>query len=293
MREWRDLEEQYKGRVDADPEKDYYRGYLDDFKRIQDLLYDVPKVRKYLRVLSTSKARKDVGAVLSKGEGAWAASKPILLANTTAFTPVLNKGQMFVDTVAPAHGVHAHRLQWNVIGQDIAAGGYNHSAVELFRESSRQWWRRYHDVNADKPVTNGSYMWQQILDTFDNAFTSPDALTKFIVDRPRTSRLADLSKGVKAAEESRLDMRNDRIKHYAASEHFKRLNEWAKGDRQTSVVARDDTFVLDKWTYTGFVAGAWMNPPIEKPPMEQPVPTVAYPPGDDPESRPPSKIPRN
>ena len=173
----RDLEAQYKERVANDPKKDYYRGYLDDFKKIQDLLYDVPKVRGYLQALSTPEARENVGTRLSKEEGAWAASKPILLANTSAFTTVLNKGQMFVDTVAQAHGVHAHRLQWYVIGQDIAKGGYNHSAVDLFRESSRVWWRQYHDPTTATSVTNGLYMWAQILDTFGgSAFTTPDNL---------------------------------------------------------------------------------------------------------------------
>jgi Family of unknown function (DUF5636) len=291
MRQKRDLEAQYNARVEAEPKKkNYYRSYLDDFKRIQDLLHDVAKVREYLQVLSTAKAQEDIDAVLSGGEGAWAPAKPILLVNTKAFTPVLNKGQMFVDAVAPRHGVHAHRLQWNVISQDIAKGGYNHSAVDLFRESSRQWWRQYNNpANNNAPVTNGRYMWEQILDTTGDVklsgFTSPEALTQYILEEPDTSGLAHLSKGIKAAEGSRLNLRNDRIKHYAASEHFKQLTARAEGDRQ---VGRDDKFVLEGWTYTGFIADAWVNPPpgVERPPRDQPVPTVAYRPGHDPESRP-------
>jgi len=292
MRQPIDLEARYRGKVEDDAAKEYYRGYLDDFKRIQDLLYDKPKVIRYLRELSTAKARQDVDARLSEGEGAWAASKPILLANTSAFTPVLNKGQMFVDTVAPAHGVHAHRLQWNVIGQDIAQGGYNHTAVELFRESSRAWWREnYIGPNGEK-VNKGRYMWEQIVDALGDlgtsAFTSPEALTEFIVNAKDTE-LADLSAGIKAAEASRRDLRNARIKHYAMSDHFQKLREWAKGERRERVVERDDTFVLEGWTYTGFIAGAWMNPPsdIKQPKREQPVPTVAYRPEHDPRSRPP------
>lgn len=288
----RDLEAQYKERVANDPKKDYYRGYLDDFKKIQDLLYDVPKVRGYLQALSTPEARENVDARLSKEEGAWAASKPILLANTSAFTTVLNKGQMFVDTVAAAHGVHAHRLQWYVIGQDIAKGGYNHSAVDLFREASRLWWRQYRDTTTGDPVTNGLYMWAQILDTFGGtAFTTPDNLTKFILaaaDNSSFADLANLSEGIKAAENARRDLRNEHIRRYAASEHFKQLYVWAQGDRQKSAVKRDDKVVVDGWTYTGFIAGAWMTPPsdIEKPDRDQPVPTIVYPPKHDPEGRP-------
>jgi hypothetical protein len=289
----RDLEAQYKDRVATDTKKEYYRGYLDDFKKIQDLLYDVPKVRGYLQALSTPDARENVDARLSKEEGAWAASKPILLANTSAFTTVLNKGQMFVDTVAPSHGVHAHRLQWYVIGQDIAKGGYNHSAVDLFREASRVWWREYNDPTTATPVTNGLYMWAQILDTFGGtAFTTPDNLTKFIVDAADKSDFADLAnlaEGVKAAETSRRDLRNAHIRRYAASEHFTKLLEWAEGNRQESVpVKRDDKVVVDDWTYTGFIAHAWMTPPsdIEQPDDDQPVPTIVYPPKHDPEGRP-------
>lgn len=286
MRDKVDLEARFKDKVQevADAtEKARYRSYLDDFKKIQDLLYDKPRVLGYLQVLSTAEAREDVGAVLSKGErGAWAASQPILLGNTTAFTTVVNRGQMFIDTVAPKHGVHAHRLQWNVISQDIAKGGYKHSAVQLYRESSRQWWRH-----------KGWYMWQQILDTFDQSeFTSPEALTTFILDNANDPRLADLSAGIKAAEDSRRGLRNDRIKHYAKSDHFKQLKGWAESnDAQVLAVKRDDTVKLEDWTYTGFVRAkdAWLTPPaeIEKPHPEQPVPTVAYPPTHDPESRPP------
>jgi len=292
----RDLEAQYKDRIAADPDKDRYRGYLEDFKKIQALLHNVPKVSEYLRALSTPEARGNVDASLSREEGAWAASKPILLANTAAFTTVLNKGQMFVDTVAPAHGVHAHRLQWYVIARDIAKeGGYNHSAVELFRESSRVWWRQYTDPKFNTPVTKGYYMWEQILDRTGDmettAFTTPDNLTKFIVEAGGDPNLAHLSEGIKAAEKSRRDLRNEHIERYAASTHFNQLHEWAKGDQQQIAVRRDDKIVVDGWTYTGFLPRAWMTPPAnikEKlaDTPEQPVPTLVYPPGHDPEARP-------
>jgi len=83
-------------------------------------------------------------------------------------------------------------------------------------------------VNNNTLVTKGHYMWEQIVDALGDvklsAFTSPEALTQYIVEEPDTSDLAHLSKGIKAAEGSRLNLRNDRIRHYAASEHFRQLS---------------------------------------------------------------------
>lgn len=271
----------YQGKVNRlnDPDRTKYAQLLADFIRIQDLLFDEKRVMSYLGKVSAVKAAWSLDDHLAEFENAFAAARPVLLADAgAAFTRIVNRGQMFVDLVAVKHGMHAHRLQWNIIGQDIQSrGGYHNSSVELYREASRQWWR------TDWEGKPRRYLWEQIIDAFggkeQKMFSSPENLTTAISEAGLLSGLLRLWWGQSSQEAKRTNLRDQICKRYVDS-------DWFDLDERDVHIHTHRT--VDGWTYTGFLKGRWRQGSggLDPIPKEVPLPTVAYPPGHKPEARP-------
>ncbi len=266
-----DLEALYGEHVKSKDEK--YRKYLDDFNKVNALLQDEARVELYLTNISEAidEWAPNLNTTLKAYEKAYAAAVPVLIGSAGgAFTRIVNRGQMFEDLVAKPHGVYSHRIQWYLVGEDIKAnGGYHFTAVQLFREASREFWRNTAEI------TKGKFMWERLVDTFGGTattFTTPDRLEEYIIANAKkkfTRLQAEVAKSSTGQRARKAELRQ----RYTDSDHATQ-NEGKE-------VPRDAEVIIDGDIYTGFLKSGWSEA------SDSWLPTVVYPSGNNPEARPP------
>jgi hypothetical protein len=183
IQRYSDVKEEYQY-ADRSPEE---KLWLDDFKRIQELLSSETRVWAHLLTLNNLMYQAGTGVsetlTTQETQQGYSDVKPMFLKATTepAFKAVVSRGQQFLDLVAVAHGTHTHRLQWCIVGLEIDQhpDQWNHTAVQLYQESVNPHWRRKTGALPN--------MWDLIVDSSQGFspsatdFTRPENLETYIV----------------------------------------------------------------------------------------------------------------
>ena len=178
--------------------------WLDDFIHIQNVLSDKTKVETHLQLLNDTMTRENLSltAALSKFEkvSGFSPLQPLLIGFVPApvFRGIVRGKQTFQDLVAKPHGVQTHRLQWYIINQEVAQGGFRHTGVNLYAETADPRWIG----------SNGKDMWQNMVDNFntqainDFDFTSPDKLEAFLLSDDVKAASPELNQNIQTGSDT-------------------------------------------------------------------------------------------